>query len=237
MKILQFLQEKIKQPNTIGFICAGAIYLTIFLAFFDFNSSKVISVQENGDYTITMKVASVNSGGNQTNFSKAPPKQEIPKPKKKKHKKKPQKKPKKQEVMPKETPKEMPKEEISKTNPQESDDKQKASNVTQEGANAETLAYNQGISDDFLSKIRIAISNNNPYPRIARIRGLEGEVTVEFILNIDGSLEGLKILQSTAGEILNKTALKAVDTASKYFPTPKQKVRIKVPIIYSLARG
>ncbi|MCE3037829.1 energy transducer TonB [Helicobacter anatolicus] len=233
MKILQFLQEKIKQPNIIGFICAGAIYLTIFLVFFDFNASKVISVQENGNHTITMKVASVNSGGNQTNFSKAPPKQEKPKPKKKKHKKKPQKKPKKQEVVPKETPKE----EISKTNPQESDEKQKASNVTQEGANAETLAYNQGISDEFLSKIRIAISNNNPYPRIARIRGLEGEVTVEFILNIDGSLEGLKILQSTAGEILNKTALKAVDTASRYFPIPKQKVRIKVPIIYSLARG
>lgn len=68
------------------------------------------------------------------------------------------------------------------------------------------------------------------------MRGLEGEVMVEFILNSDGSLEGLKILQSNASEILNKTALKAVSEAHKNFPTPKQKVRIKVPIIYNLAR-
>lgn len=235
MKILQSLQEKIKHPTIIGFLVALTFYLIIFAIIFMRLSNKTISVQENGNQNITMKLASVNSGGNETQFSKTPPKPKEhkpkkPKPKKPKHHKKPTQ-------PPQEIPKELPKEELLTQKQEKSDEKQKSSNLDQEGSNAESLAYNQGVSDEFLSKIRLAISNNNPYPRIARIRGLEGEITVEFILNIDGSLEGLKILNSTAGDILNKNALKAVSDASRYFPTPKQKVRIKVPIVYSLNRG
>lgn len=230
MKILQSLQEKIKKPSTIGFIVASTIYLCFF-AYIFVNFNKTITVQENGNQTITMKLASVNSGGTETHFSKTPPKPpKKPKPKKPKPKKKHSKKPIEQ-------PQEILKDEPIVQKQEIVDEKQKSSNIDQEGSNNEALAYNQGVSDDFLSKIRLAISNSNPYPRIARVRGLEGEVTVEFILNIDGSLEGLKILKSTAGDILNKNALRAVSDASKYFPTPKQKVRIKVPIVYSLSKS
>ncbi len=222
MKILPFLQEKIKQPSVIGFLCALSIYASVFSTIIIGNLHKKVAIQENGHQTISMKIASVNSGGQQTNLSKAPPK-----PKKhKKHKTKP--KPSKQPI---------PEQKEEPIIQEEAKKEEKSSNITQEGNIAEALAYNEGISDEFLSQIRLAISNNNPYPRIARIRGLEGEVTVEFILNIDGSLEGLKILQSTAGDILNKTALKAINNACKQFPIPKHKVRIKVPIIYSLAKG
>ncbi|WP_104696816.1 MULTISPECIES: energy transducer TonB [unclassified Helicobacter] len=230
MKILQSLREKIKRPSTIGFIVASVIYLSV-LTFLFANFSKSITVQENGNQTVTMKLASVNSGGNETHFSKAPPKPpKKPKPKKPKPKKKHHK-------TPMEQPKEILKEEPIVQKQEIVDEKQKSSNIDQEGSNNEALAYNQGVNDEFLSKIRLAISNSNPYPRIARVRGLEGEVTIEFILNIDGSLEGLKILKSTAGDILNKSALRAVGDASKYFPTPKQKVRIKVPIVYSLSKS
>ena len=224
MKTLQFLRKKIKEPSVIGFLCASALYLGIFSLFFEFFERKVI-VQENGTESITIKVASFNNGGDQTRFSQSPPKSKTPR------KKKPKKQPTKT-LIPQdsqEKPPAPPKQEKTHQNPQNS-------NITQEGAQAQSLAYNQGISDEFLSKIRLAIANHNPYPRIARMRGLEGEVMVEFVLNIDGSLEGLKILQSNASEILNKTALKAVSEAHKNFPTPKQKVRIKVPIIYNLAR-
>lgn len=224
MKILQSLREKIKKPSTIGFLCASTLYLGVFSLFFDFER-KVI-VQENGTQSITIKVASFNNGGEQTRFSQSPPKSKTPR--KKRPKKQPTKTPIPQEIQ--EEPPAPPKQETpQQQNPQ-------SSNITQEGAQAQSLAYNQGISDEFLAQIRLSIANHNPYPRIARMRGLEGEVMVEFILNSDGSLEGLKILQSNASEILNKTALKAVSEAHKNFPTPKQKVRIKVPIIYNLAR-
>ena len=231
MKISPSLREKIKSPSFIGFCCALVIYVFFIVGYVSafYNSNKITAVAVNGNSTITMRIASVNSGGDQTRFSKAVPKP----PKPKKHPPKPKKHHRPTHKIP-----EPQREAIREPKPTEQkiDQKQQASNTDQQGAQSESLAYNQGVSNEFLSKIRIAISNNNIYPRIARIRGLEGEVMVEFILNIDGSIEGLKIIQSTAGDILNNSALKAVNNASKEFPIPKQKVRIKVPIIYSLAR-
>ncbi|STP12194.1 tonB transport protein [Helicobacter mustelae] len=238
MKILRFLRERIKQPSVIGFLCATFLYLSVLIPFIDFVKSKSIKVKENGDKMIAMKIASVNNGGEQTNFSKAPPPpKKKPKPKKKPEPKKPKPKPKPQpepEPTPEPEPKEETKEQTTQTK-QETDEKQKSSNLDQEGQTAEALAYNEGISDEFLSKIRTAIAKNNPYPRIARVRGLEGQVTVEFILNVDGSIDGLKILDSNAGNVLNKSALQAVNDAAKEFPLPKQRVRIKVPIVYNLS--
>lgn len=227
MKILPSLHKKINSPNFIGFSCALISYLATFLWFFHTPFNKITAVQVNGNATITMRLASINNGGDTLQHSTAAPK---PKAEKKRHPK-----PKKTTIPEKVQPEPTPDKPITKA--QKIDEKAKASNTTQEGSNAQTLAYNQGVSDEFLSKIRIAISNNNTYPRIARIRGIEGEVTVEFILNTDGSMEGLKILQSNAGDILNRSALQAVNNAYKEFPLPKNRVRIKVPIVYSLAKG
>lgn len=227
MKILQSLRDKIKNPSLIGFTCAALLYLGGFAWFLHTPSNHVTSVRVDGNSTVTMRLASINSGGDTLRHSTA-----APKPKKQKHKK-PKPKPKKPSIPEQTEP--TPEKPIAQT--EKVDEKAQASNANQEGSNAESLAYNQGVSDEFLSKIRIAISNNNVYPRIARIRGLEGEIMVEFILNADGSMEGLKILHSNAGDILNKSALRAVDDAHKEFPLPKHRVRIKVPIVYSLARN
>ncbi len=231
MKILQSLQNKIKNPSFIGFICATLLYVGGFIWFFYTPSNRVTAVQINGNSTVTMRLASINSGGDILRHSTAAPKPEKPKPKKHKPKKPKHKKP----SIPEQT--ELTQKPITEPVTEKIDEKAQASNANQEGSNAESLAYNQGVSDEFLSKIRLAISNNNVYPRIARIRGLEGEIMVEFILNADGSMEGLKILHSNAGDILNKSALRAVDDAHKDFPLPKHRVRIKVPIVYSLARS
>lgn len=122
----------------------------------------------------------------------------------------------------------------TKEPPKEIKKKKEESNKTTEGAQANQLAYNQGVSDEFLMKVQMAISAKNRYPRMAMVRGIEGEVLVEFILNVDGSTTNIKISKSSGSDLLNHAALQAVKEASRHFPTPKQTVRLRIPIAYTL---
>ncbi|BEG57000.1 hypothetical protein NHP21005_06880 [Helicobacter sp. NHP21005] len=144
----------------------------------------------------------------------------------------------KPEPKPKEEPKPEPKKE-EQAKAKDLDKKQEPkktqeSNQTSQGAKTSSMAYNQGVSDAFLMKIQMAISSKNRYPRMAMIRGIEGEVLVEFVLNTDGRTTDIKISKSSGSDILNHAALQAVKEASSLFPTPKQVVRIRIPIAYTL---
>lgn len=228
MKISQSLRKKIKSPNFVGFASASLIYLIGGTFLFDFFSTQNIKLKQEGNHAISLRISSINNGGNEVRFTKEQlqiPPQTKPHPKtqkpKKPHKKqkkkdKPAHKPihKQQQIVQQEIPR---------------------SNLAQKGEHqAQTLAYNEGVSDEFLSKIRDAISTHNQYPRIARVRKIEGEVIVEFILAQNGIIEELKIIESRAEEVLQKSALKAVQKASRFFPPPPQRVRIRVPIVYHL---
>lgn len=59
------------------------------------------------------------------------------------------------------------------------------------------------------------IEKNKLYPRQARRRGLEGEVSLFFVVSADGSLAGLRIERSQANALLEQAALQAVQ---KSFP-------------------
>ncbi|MCE3047009.1 energy transducer TonB [Helicobacter kayseriensis] len=222
MKILQFLRKKIEAPIFLGFMSALAVYGIGGVWVFGVKNQQQMRIKQDGAHHFVMRLASINNGGEQTQFnpqsSPTPPKKRV----QKKHKQLPKK-----VVTPNHT---------SPIPPEENTETQQhiASNLTQEGGEAQVLAYNEGVSDEFLSQIRIAISSHNPYPRMARMRKMEGEVVLEFILDVNGDLDGVKILSSTAGDLLNKSAISALHKASKDFPIPPQRVRIKVPIVYSL---
>ncbi|GAA7467098.1 hypothetical protein MM0361_08980 [Helicobacter pylori] len=187
---------------------------------------------------------------------KEEPKKEVSKPKPKpKHKPKPKPKPKpepkpepKVEEVKKEEPKEEPKKEEAKEEAKEKSapkqvttkdivkekDKQEESNKTSEGATSEAQAYNPGVSNEFLMKIQTAISSKNRYPKMAQIRGIEGEVLVSFVINPDGSVTDIKVVKSNTTDILNHAALDAIKNAAHLFPKPEETVHLKIPIAYSL---
>ncbi|GHS28653.1 hypothetical protein VN1155_05440 [Helicobacter pylori] len=189
---------------------------------------------------------------------KEKPKKEEPKkeePKKEVHKPKPKPKPKpepkpepKVEEVKKEEPKEEPKKEEAKEEAKEKSapkqvttkdivkekDKQEESNKTSEGATSEAQAYNPGVSNEFLMKIQTAISSKNRYPKMAQIRGIEGEVLVSFVINPDGSVTDIKVVKSNTTDILNHAALDAIKNAAHLFPKPEETVHLKIPIAYSL---
>ncbi|GAA9906469.1 hypothetical protein VN0800_07940 [Helicobacter pylori] len=177
---------------------------------------------------------------------KEEPKKEVTKPKPK-PKPEPKPEPKVEEVK-KEEPKEEPKKEEAKEEAKEKSapkqvttkdivkekDKQEESNKTSEGATSEAQAYNPGVSNEFLMKIQTAISSKNRYPKMAQIRGIEGEVLVSFVINPDGSVTDIKVVKSNTTDILNHAALEAIKNAAYLFPKPEETVHLKIPIAYSL---
>jgi protein TonB len=83
-----------------------------------------------------------------------------------------------------------------------------------------------------------AISKYKKYPKIAQMRGWQGEVIVELSLDGNGKLKSKRILQHSGYESLDQQALEMVDKALP-FPAPPEALRggsftIKVPIPFKL---
>ncbi|MEO6118141.1 MAG: TonB family protein [Methylotenera sp.] len=83
-----------------------------------------------------------------------------------------------------------------------------------------------------------AISKHKQYPRIAQMRGWQGEAVVELQLDGNGKLKSKKIIKSSGYEALDKQALEMVDKATP-FPPPPEALRgsnfsITVPIPFKL---
>lgn len=83
-----------------------------------------------------------------------------------------------------------------------------------------------------------AISKYKKYPRIAQMRGWQGEVIVELSLDGNGKLKSKRIIQHSGYDSLDQQALEMVDKAAP-FPAPPEALRgssftIKVPIPFKL---
>lgn len=83
-----------------------------------------------------------------------------------------------------------------------------------------------------------AISKHKKYPRIAQMRGWQGETIIELELDGAGKLKSKKITQSSGYEVLDKQALEMVERALP-FPTPPEVLRnsnftITVPVPFKL---
>lgn len=77
------------------------------------------------------------------------------------------------------------------------------------------------------------LKENLYYPRIARKRGITGEVVVAFELLSNGEAAGIKV---SSGErmILNRAAITTIERLSGEFPKPDAPITLHVPIRYQL---
>jgi protein TonB len=76
------------------------------------------------------------------------------------------------------------------------------------------------------------------YPKIAQMRGWQGEVIVELLLDGNGKLKSKKIISGSGYDVLDKQALDMIDKAAP-FPAPPEALRsssfsITVPIPFKL---
>ena len=72
------------------------------------------------------------------------------------------------------------------------------------------------------------ISEHTVYPEIARENGVEGVVTVGFLVNTDGSLSEIKIIKFVDPD-LEKEAIKVVTGMPAWIPAEKDGVPFEAP--------
>lgn len=83
-----------------------------------------------------------------------------------------------------------------------------------------------------------ALEKHKQYPRIAQMRGWQGEVILELLLDGNGKLKSKKVISSSGFDALDKQALDMVEKAAP-FPTPPEVLRgsqfsIRVPVPFKL---
>jgi len=81
------------------------------------------------------------------------------------------------------------------------------------------------------------LSKNIKYPKKAKKKGIQGTVYITFVVEIDGTLSGIKVLRGVHKDI-DKEAIRAISTMPKWEKgshrdTPAR-VQINLPIKFSL---
>lgn len=76
-------------------------------------------------------------------------------------------------------------------------------------------AYMRGWSD------RVERVGNLNYPEEARRRGLHGDVLLTVVLNLDGSIKSIDVIQSSGHKILDAAAERIVRLAAPFPPAPQ----------------
>jgi len=75
------------------------------------------------------------------------------------------------------------------------------------------------------------------YPDIAKENGVQGKVTISFLVNTDGSISDVKILRGVDSS-LDKEAIRVISSSPKWTPGKQRnkpvKVRFNFPIIFQL---
>lgn len=88
--------------------------------------------------------------------------------------------------------------------------------------------------ENHLSAIRDLLIKYRKYPTMAVRLKQEGSVRVSFRLKENGSVEDVRIVNSSGFEILDQDAIALIEKTALYFPKPPKPVRITVPLKYSL---
>ncbi|WP_200217004.1 energy transducer TonB [Campylobacter sp. 2018MI34] len=100
--------------------------------------------------------------------------------------------------------------------------------------NIETESVNFNDNHPFLQEIKKAIQDSLIYPRQAIKMRMMGVVLIEFLWKQEGKLEYLKIIKSSGHKLLDESALKTIQLASKHFPKYDKNIKILIPINYKL---
>lgn len=87
---------------------------------------------------------------------------------------------------------------------------------------------------DFLGEIKQITQQHLIYPKNAILLKQQGEVVVQFFLSKDGNVSELTIIKSSEYDLLDKTALNIIKSASSSFPKPSRNMRVKIPIKFDI---
>ncbi len=93
----------------------------------------------------------------------------------------------------------------------------------------------QSYMEEHLALIVSLLQKNIYYPRIARRRGITGEVLISFELTKDGEVKNATVLAGKYA-VLNRAAITTLERLYGKFPHPSEHLSLQVPIQFRLHR-
>lgn len=92
--------------------------------------------------------------------------------------------------------------------------------------------------NSYMEMVRLRIEKHKRYPSLARVKNIEGRVTIRFMITPQGDVKNVEISKSSRNKILDGAALKAVKDASP-FPKPpghiyQGELYLEVNIVFEL---
>jgi len=97
-----------------------------------------------------------------------------------------------------------------------------------------------GTAEDYFDMVRLRIEQYKRYPESAQNRHIEGRVTVEFVIEPDGTVSSAHIKKGSRHDSLNEAALRAIKKAApfpippSYIFTQGQPVRLVLAVVFEL---
>jgi periplasmic protein TonB len=72
----------------------------------------------------------------------------------------------------------------------------------------------------YFNKIKQLIESQWEYPELALRYGLQGRLSLEFMIGSNGELEQLRLIRSSGSQVLDEEALRAIKASAPYPPIP-----------------
>jgi TonB family protein len=89
----------------------------------------------------------------------------------------------------------------------------------------------------FLQDVRSRLEQAKRYPWLARIQGQEGTARVQFMINVSGEVQEIRLLESSRSKILDEEAVTTVKRLGRFSRLPmswNENVQIQVPLVFQL---
>jgi len=85
-------------------------------------------------------------------------------------------------------------------------------------------------ADSYLEMVRLRIERYKKYPHAARIRQIEGSVTVRFIIRPEGDIRSAEVVKTSGNRALDRAALTAVKDAAPFPKAPTSLFKGDIPL-------
>ncbi len=106
---------------------------------------------------------------------------------------------------------------------------------------ARTAADQDGLLEGYGRRLTDLFSRQRAYPRVAEMRGWEGEVRLRLRVARKGGLLGVSVERSSGFEVLDQHALAFVEQLGRLPPLPEEldagEVQVVVPLAYRLRKA
>ena len=89
---------------------------------------------------------------------------------------------------------------------------------------------NYATTNSYLEMVKLKIEKHKKYPDKARIRQIEGSVTIRFLITSEGDVSATEVVKTSRYRVLDTAALKAVKDATPFPKPPKRFFKGEVPL-------